>query len=134
MYTLESTGLRLAITTPVFGTILDLAPVRLRAIEMTCIAVLTLEYKLFVLSFQNGEATTLASHSVEERGAVPSADLVSLQAERDVEDSTSPTKYLALHAFNGLIRIILLEEGTDKRRTSSSCPDALDLSRGFTAR
>jgi hypothetical protein len=137
VYTLEATGLRLAVTCSLFGTVLRSVPVKLRNVSTAALAVLTVDLTLFLVSFTpDGKTQTLASHSVNERGASRSEDFVTLLAGTAASDEEY-TKFLVIHTFQGLVRVMLLDEDEkkEKRRASKAGKeDIVDLTRGFTTR
>lgn len=139
VHTLEATGLRLALTCSLFGTVLRSVPVKLRNVSTAALAVLTVDFTLFIVTFTpDGKTQTLASHSVNERGASRSEDFVTLLAGPAIKQQEEEyTKFLILHTFQGLVRVVLLDEDEKqpKRRASKAGKeDAIDLTRGFTTR
>lgn len=130
----------MAISGTVQGVILKTVPVRLRSYRTSGLAVLTTTYQLFVVVFdkKNSQIRTLASHSVYERSAVKSVDLVALLAG-SAEGESAPTPFLVLHAFQGLVRFIKLDNGKGTEAEAEAYADdhniePLDLSRGFVTR
>ena len=164
MHTLESTGLRLAVQGSIQGTILRSVPVRLRGVPTCSLAILTTDYILIVVAFQQAQPAsdsnandgehrivTLASQSVLERSASPAVDIVALLAsDDDAAAAAQPTRFLLIHAFQGLIRVIVLDDGEDQQLSTAQKPDkrrasrsgvapkngetSIDLARGFTTR
>lgn len=143
LHVLVASGLRLALSGTIQGVVLKAIPVRLRSHRTSGLAVLTTTYQLFVIVFDkaSSQIKTLASHSVYERGAVKSVDLVALLAGSTGEAS-APTPFLALHAFQGLVRIITLnssdknrsEDDSKKADEEDQATETLDLTRGFVTR
>lgn len=169
VHSLAPTGLKLAVDAPIFGTVAQAARIHLRtssSSSSTCaLACLTTDNVLSVLSFNGGKATTLATQNVSERSAVRSTECTALLAydeplpvtESAVEagepsgGATSlVTKFLVVHAFQGLVRVIVLDEdntsagkASSARRASRSVGQSgnakedvatIDLSKGFTCR
>lgn len=143
LHVLVASGLRLAISGTVQGVILKTVPIRLRSHRTSGLAVLTTTYQLFVIVFDktSSQIRTLASHSVYERSAVKSVDLVALLAG-SAGEASAPTPFLVLHAFQGLVRFITLDNGdqeqlnaeTDSIVQEDGSAEPLDLSRGFVTR
>lgn len=143
LHVLVASGLRLAISGTVQDVILKTVPIRLRSHRTSGLAVLTTTYQLFVVIFDksSSQIRTLASHSVYERSAVKSVDLVALLAG-SAEEASAPTPFLLLHAFQGLVRLITLDNGEQEHAdieenattTGDRSVEPLDLSRGFVTR
>ena len=165
MHTLESTGLRLAVHGSIQGTVLRSVPVRLRGVPTCALAILTTDYILCVVAFQQSQPVsdsnassgeyriiTFASQSVLERSASPAVDIVALLASDDdaAAAAAQPTRFLLIHAFQGLIRVIVLDDGEEQQLSAVQKPDkrrasrgavaskdgetSVDLARGFTTR
>lgn len=145
LHVLVASGLRLALSGTIQGVILKTVPVRLRSHRTAGLAVLTTAYQLFVIVFDksSSQIRTLASHSVYERSAVKSVDLVALLAGSALGgESSAPTTFLVLHAFQGLVRFITLDnedaevepaEGKEDQ-PGETVAGPLDLSQGFVTR
>lgn len=118
---------------------MKIAAVRLRNVTTAALAVLTTNFVLFVITFEDGKARTLATHNVAERGAVRSSELVTMiSSDKDGEITQEPTEYLVIHAFAGLLRVVILDDTKldTKKKTGKAGvkSDVLDLSAGFTVR
>lgn len=148
LHLLVPSGLRLALSGTVNGSILKTAPVRLQSHPTSCLAVLTTTFQLFVVAFdrQTAQIKTLASHSVNERGATRSFDFHTLIAGSPKQNPLDPTPFLLIHAFQGLLRIVNLQsnkqtsagdndyQGKTEEAEEAEEAEPLDLSRGFTTR
>lgn len=142
LHVLVASGLRLALSGTIQGVILKAVPLRLSSHRTSALAVLTTTYQLFVVVFDKhtSQVRTLASHSAYERGAVKSVDLVALLAGSS-GDPLAPTTFLVLHAFQGLIRVINLDnldqsrsDSDTKKGSEGDEAEPLDLTRGFVTR
>ena len=129
-HALDPTGLRLLEEVPIYGTILSIRAVKLPESSTSSLAILLASYRFFLLSYseEHKKIITEASADYTESLAARPADLLTTILLDPLN------RFIGIHAYNGLFRIVPLPQASTKRRKASAADDELDLDRSYNIR
>lgn len=129
-HALDPAGLRLLEEVPIYGTILSIRAVRLPGRKTSSLAILLASYRFFLVSYseEHKKIVTDASADYTESAAARPADLLTTILLDPLQ------RFIGIHAYNGLFRIVPLPQASTKRRKSSAADDELDLDRSYNIR